>query len=204
MLITAENAHKKRGRSSFDRMGERGYSAAMPRTARVAPGGLVFHVLNRSVARLPLFQKAADFAAFDFVRWLTHTHTMRWHSHYHTFGTGHVYRLPRALQGVSSRNRRLFLFGGTLCRAQRIAGGVGGPRRGLALVEPLAARVRRCGFPGIIVIVAATVPAKLGLAGQCLRDRGRGRTQYAALRGATEQSTWRHEVAKTNCQAARY
>ncbi len=65
MLITAENAHKKRGRSSFDRMGERGYSAAMPRTARVAPGGLVFHVLNRSVARLPLFQKAADFAAFE-------------------------------------------------------------------------------------------------------------------------------------------
>src|SRR5258708_36947437 len=130
MLITAENAHKKRGRSSFDRMGERGYSAAMPRTARVAPGGLVFHVLNRSVARLPLFQKAADFAAVervleetqeryptrilayclmpnhlhfvlwpredgeltDFVRWLTHTHTMRWHAQYHTSGTGHVYQ----------------------------------------------------------------------------------------------------------------
>lgn len=28
----------------------------------------------------------------DFVRWLTHTHTMRWHAHFHTSGTGHVYQ----------------------------------------------------------------------------------------------------------------
>ncbi len=27
-----------------------------------------------------------------FVRWLTHTHSMRWHAHYHTGGTGHVYQ----------------------------------------------------------------------------------------------------------------
>ena len=27
-----------------------------------------------------------------FVRWLTHTHTMRWHAHYHTTGTGHLYQ----------------------------------------------------------------------------------------------------------------
>src|SRR5881398_1576643 len=27
-----------------------------------------------------------------FLRWLTHTHTMRWHAHYHTGGTGHVYQ----------------------------------------------------------------------------------------------------------------
>jgi len=26
----------------------------------------------------------------DFLRWLTHTHTMRWHAHYHTSGTGHL------------------------------------------------------------------------------------------------------------------
>lgn len=102
----------------------------MPRTARVAPGGLVYHVLNRSVARLPLFRKPADYDAFervvcetnqrfpmrilayclmpnhwhfvlwprkdrdltDFMRWLTNTHTMRWHAHYHTSGTGHVYQ----------------------------------------------------------------------------------------------------------------
>jgi putative transposase len=27
-----------------------------------------------------------------FLRWLTHTHTMRWHAHYHTSGTGHLYQ----------------------------------------------------------------------------------------------------------------
>jgi len=102
----------------------------MPRQARVAPGDLVYHVLNRAVARLPLFQKPDDYDAFErvlveahqkhpirllayclmpnhwhmvlypredgeltaFVRWLTHTHTMRWHAHYHTAGTGHLYQ----------------------------------------------------------------------------------------------------------------
>jgi putative transposase len=90
----------------------------------------VYHVLNRAVARLPLFQKPGDFEAFErvlaeallvqptrmlayclmpnhwhmvlwpekdgdltaFVRWLTHTHSMRWHAHYHTGGTGHIYQ----------------------------------------------------------------------------------------------------------------
>ena len=35
-------------------------------------------------------QKAGELTAF--VRWLTHTHTMRWHAHYHTSGTGHLYQ----------------------------------------------------------------------------------------------------------------
>src|SRR5437870_4084588 len=102
----------------------------MPRRPRIAPGGLVYHVLNRGVARLPLFEKPADYDAFlrvvaaaqgrcpmrilafalmpnhwhfvvwpegdgdltTFFRWLTHTHTMRWHAHYHTAGTGHLYQ----------------------------------------------------------------------------------------------------------------
>ena len=37
----------------------------MPRRARVAPGGLVYHVLNRSVAGLPLFRKEKDYEAFE-------------------------------------------------------------------------------------------------------------------------------------------
>lgn len=37
----------------------------MARRARVTPGGLVYHVLNRSVAGLPLFRKDADFEAFE-------------------------------------------------------------------------------------------------------------------------------------------
>ncbi len=37
----------------------------MPRRARVAPGGLVYHVLNRGVGRMTLFEDAADYAAFE-------------------------------------------------------------------------------------------------------------------------------------------
>jgi putative transposase len=102
----------------------------MPRQPRVAPGGYIYHALNRAVARLPLFQKDADFDAFQrvliealaecptrllaycvmsnhwhfvvwpqhdgeltaFLRWLTHTHTQRWHAHYHSAGSGHLYQ----------------------------------------------------------------------------------------------------------------
>jgi REP-associated tyrosine transposase len=37
----------------------------MPRVARYAPKGLIYHALNRAVARLPLFEKAADYEAFE-------------------------------------------------------------------------------------------------------------------------------------------
>jgi putative transposase len=102
----------------------------MPRRARVTPGGLVYHVLNRSVAGLPLFRKQGDYEAFErimieahalhptrilawclmrnhwhfvlwpreegeitaFMRWLSHTHAMRWHVAHHTVGGGHLYQ----------------------------------------------------------------------------------------------------------------
>ncbi len=102
----------------------------MPRRARVTPGGFVYHVLNRSVAGLPLFRKKADFEAFErimveayarhpmrilawclmrnhwhfvlwpreegeitaFIRWLSHTHAMRWHVAHGTVGRGHLYQ----------------------------------------------------------------------------------------------------------------
>lgn len=102
----------------------------MPRTARHAPGGYVYHVLNRAVGRHAFFRKDPDYEAFErvigealakhpirmlacclmpnhwhfvlwpartgqltaFVRWLTHTHTMRWHAHHGTRGTGHLYQ----------------------------------------------------------------------------------------------------------------
>jgi putative transposase len=102
----------------------------MPRHARVTPGGLVYHALNRSVAGLPLFRKEADYAAFErimieahalhptrilawclmrnhwhfvlwpreegevtaFLRWLAHTHAMRWHVAHGTVGGGHLYQ----------------------------------------------------------------------------------------------------------------
>jgi len=28
----------------------------------------------------------------EFTKWMTHTHTQRWHAHYHTSGTGHLYQ----------------------------------------------------------------------------------------------------------------
>ncbi|HEV2687558.1 MAG TPA: transposase, partial [Bryobacteraceae bacterium] len=37
----------------------------MPRTARVAPGGVVYHVLNRGVGKMTLFRNRRDFAAFQ-------------------------------------------------------------------------------------------------------------------------------------------
>ena len=37
----------------------------MPRIARRAPKGWIYHALNLAVARLPLFQKEADCEAFE-------------------------------------------------------------------------------------------------------------------------------------------
>jgi hypothetical protein len=42
-----------------------GYCVSMPRTARFAPGGMVFHILNRGVARVPSFEKAAEYHPFE-------------------------------------------------------------------------------------------------------------------------------------------
>ena len=56
---------RKRDRSDIDKMGAFDYGLVMPRTARIAPGGMVFHVLNRGVARMQLFEKPADYQAFE-------------------------------------------------------------------------------------------------------------------------------------------
>ena len=104
----------------------------MPRRARSIQGDLLYHVLNRANARMTLFEKDEDYAAFErvldeahareplrllgycvmpnhwhmvvwpkrggdrqvseFLRWLTVTHTQRWHAHYHTSGSGHLYQ----------------------------------------------------------------------------------------------------------------
>ncbi len=38
------------------------------RRARVTPGGFVYHVLNRTVAGLPLFRKQTGYEAFERIR----------------------------------------------------------------------------------------------------------------------------------------
>jgi len=102
----------------------------MPRRLRIATGGLAYHVLNRRVGLMPLFETPADYAAFETVlqqavaqtririaayclmpnhwhlillprhdgelsevlRWITVTHTQRWHVNRNTAGTGPVYQ----------------------------------------------------------------------------------------------------------------
>lgn len=39
----------------------------MPRTARIAPGGVVFHVLNRGNARIRIFDDVRDYQAFEWL-----------------------------------------------------------------------------------------------------------------------------------------
>jgi REP-associated tyrosine transposase len=97
----------------------------MPRRPRLSTGGIAYHVLNRRVGRLELFEKPADCSAFEKIlaeahhrtgirvsaycwhlllwprsdgelsevmRWITVTHTQRWHAHRHSSGTGSVYQ----------------------------------------------------------------------------------------------------------------
>lgn len=102
----------------------------MPRRPRFAAGHLAYHVLNRRVGRLPLFETQADYIAFEqilaeayaqtrvriaayclmpnhwhlllwprqngelseILRWITVTHTQRWHVQHNTAGTGPVYQ----------------------------------------------------------------------------------------------------------------
>lgn len=102
----------------------------MPRRPRLAAGDLAYHVLNRRVGRLSLFEQPSDYAAFEKIlaeanaatririaayclmpnhwhlllwprhdgalsevlRWITVTHTQRWHAHHKTAGTGPVYQ----------------------------------------------------------------------------------------------------------------
>jgi len=47
----------------------------MPRRPRVATGGLAYHVLNRRVGRLPLFEKSADYVAFEKILAEAHAQT---------------------------------------------------------------------------------------------------------------------------------
>lgn len=102
----------------------------MPRRPRLAAGDLAYHVLNRRVGRLPLFESPQDYAAFEQIlaevheqtgirltaytlmpnhwhlliwprhdgelsevmRWITVTHSQRWHAAHKTSGTGPIYQ----------------------------------------------------------------------------------------------------------------
>lgn len=121
----------KRGRESFlDINVALTYEIRMPSRPRLAAGAVAYHVLNRRVGRLTLFDQPSDYAAFEKIlaeaaaatpvriaaycpmpthwhlllwprrdgelsevlRWITVTHTQRWHAHHQTAGTGPVYQ----------------------------------------------------------------------------------------------------------------
>ena len=50
-----------------------------------------------------MVQRQTDTQITEFFRWMTHTHTMRWHAHYHT--EGERTPLPGSLQNISDRRR---------------------------------------------------------------------------------------------------
>ena len=54
----------QKGSGLFSGGGWDGILARMPRPKRVCPAGEVFHVLNRAVARLTIFEKPGDYDAF--------------------------------------------------------------------------------------------------------------------------------------------
>jgi len=47
----------------------------MPRRPRLSTGGVAYHVLNRRVGRLPLFEKPSDYSAFENVLYEAHKRT---------------------------------------------------------------------------------------------------------------------------------
>lgn len=67
MSIVSGSGQKTGGQARFDGRMPCRYAGAMARSARVAPGGVVFHVLSRGVGRRTLFRSERDYAAFEAV-----------------------------------------------------------------------------------------------------------------------------------------
>ena len=101
----------------------------------------------------------ADGQLTAFVRWLTHTHTVRRHAHYHTTGTGHLYQ--GRFKSFPVQTDEHFLMSVLLCRAKRAAGEPRRAGRGLALVQPVAATVPRFRRPQGPVRLAGRSAAEL-------------------------------------------
>src|SRR5438876_5767618 len=151
----------------------------MPRKRRNAPGGLVYHVLNRGVGRGTLFHKEQDYFAFervlqevmhelrtrllafclmpnhwhfalwprsdhelsDFVGRVTHVHTQRWHAHYHTSGTGHLYQGRFKSFPVQSDPHLLLML--RYIERNPLRAGRGCAGGGLAFLQPVSATSSR-------------------------------------------------------------
>jgi hypothetical protein len=56
---------KKTGTAAYLQLPEIGWHRGMPRTARIAPGGIIYHVLTRGVGRSRLFRTCENYEAFQ-------------------------------------------------------------------------------------------------------------------------------------------
>ena len=123
----------------------------------------------------------------DFGRWLTLTHTQRWHAHHHDVGTGHLYQ--GRFKSFPVAEDEHFLTRLPLRGAQRLAGRPGARARSMALVQPVAAATeaqaravaarRLAGRRAVGVGEGGQPPAKRGGVGGGAAERPAG----PALRG---------------------
>jgi putative transposase len=74
----------------------------------------------------------------EFMRWLTVTHTQRWHAAHRTAGTGPLYQ--GRFQVVPDPGGRSLVDGVAVCGAKPVAGQYGPTGRCMAVVESLASR----------------------------------------------------------------
>lgn len=73
------------------------------------------------------------------LRCVAHTHTMRWHAHCHTSGSGHL--CEGRFKAFPVEDDDHFLNRRSVCRTKSAARRAGAPVRGLPLVELVAARI---------------------------------------------------------------
>jgi len=139
----------------------------MSRTARIAPGGMVFHVLNRGNHRMPIFEADQDYLAFlRVVRDTLEKKPMRVLAYCLMPNQGN-------LQVVSRARRRAFSYGLPLCGTQCLAGRLGAVGRAVVLGQPLAkATAFRAGRLSATVRLAVEASAKLDGPGQPGWERG--------------------------------
>ena len=137
----------------------------------------------------------ADGDLSEFMRWLSVTHTRRWHSGAPHVGHGRV--VPGTLQVLPEPGGRAPVDGVALCGAERLAREVGRIGGGVALVQPVASAQRRrrgVGGRGAGAVVAE-------LAAACAVAAEGGRAGGAAAIGGAGNALRRGVLAGGNGQA---
>ena len=118
------------------------------------------------------FGRERDGELAAFMQQLTTRHVRRWQLHRRTSGLWAC--LPKPIQVVSGRGRRVFLSVCALCGAQRVAGGLGRARRGVEVVQSLATDFRHGGAKAVAQPLARALSARLVQIGQRAANGGGG------------------------------